>query len=371
MVAFSDIELINLVKGGTLEIEPFAMEDLQPASIDLQLSPGTFYLTETYFNEMKEANIKRFASRRGYLEDGHVFELGKTYLVQGPRIKMPGFAFGTVEQKSTAGRLGIFSEVLLEGGSSLTLVRANHIPPGFEGRIWFRIEARAFPIIFRPGDRINQLRIRKINTDFMDFEEIKGSYGKDIGIRDDRWDLLPLESVSDGNSTVLRLDARRVLIQKTNVVDPIEYGKRNSAEIEDYWKVGINSGPELIIPKGILYLLSSKEATDTGENVCWKMAIKTEELGIHAETHRAGFGDPGFRATVTSEFINHHKNMLLSENQFLSRLLWERVTTPVRAAYGGHYQKQTSPQPPKQFKNYNRVWEMAADGEIKVVRLEK
>ncbi|GEM_PF-3225988 len=367
MVSFSDKDLIDLVSKNGLLIEPFSVEDMQPASIDLQLNSGIFYLTETYFNEIKESHMKRFASKRGYLEDGHVFELGKTYIVPGPKIKMPATAFGTVEQKSTAGRLGIFSETLLEGDS--TLVRANHIPAGFEGRIWFRIETRAFPLIFRPGDKINQLRVRKVNTDFMTFDEIRGSYGGDVGMRDDKWNLVPLEHASDGNSTILRLDTRRLLIQKTDIVDPIEYGKKNSAEIEDYWDVAINEGPELIIPKGILYLLSSKEATDTGENVCWKMAIKTEELGIHAETHRAGFGDPGFRATVTSEFINHHKNIMLSENQFLSRLMWERVTTPVKTSYGGHYQKQASPQPPKQFRNFNKVWDMAANGEIKVKKL--
>ena len=172
----------------------------------------------------------RFASKRGYLEDGHVFELGKTYIVPGPRIKMPSNAFGTVEQKSTAGRLGIFSEVLLEGDS--TLVRANHIPAGFDGRVWFRMETRAFPLVFKPGDRINQLRVRKTNTDFMTFEEIRNCYGSDIGIRDSKWQLLPLDHVSDGNSTALRLSTERALIQKTNVVDPIEYGKKNSASCD-------------------------------------------------------------------------------------------------------------------------------------------
>ena len=115
------------------------------------------------------------------------------------------------------------------------------------------------------------------------------------------------------------------------------------------------------VPAKSLYLIQTEEIVSVGTNVCAKMGVKTEDLGIHVETNRAGYCDPNFFASLTNEVINHWKPMILKQGQYFTKLYWEDITQPT-SPYNGHYQGQRGPTPPKQFKKYKQLWQQIEEG---------
>jgi deoxycytidine triphosphate deaminase len=360
MVSIAQHDIETALETGKLVIEPKKDIKISPASIDLPIVGGKFYTTHLYFPAVTQSYLERYASPRGYVDDQPILEVEQTYLLPGPEIELPSDWYALADGRSTAGRLGIFSDLLIE--SEKPPYRTNYLPAGYKGRVWFRVEPQCFPIIASLGDAILQIRIRKVtDIGYLTSNDIKIRYGKEIKLLDSENNLIPPEKIIEDNSTLLHVDVSRFLKHIPFASEPIEYRAEEKYEIEDYWEVYLNRKKELIVPPKILHLIQSEESVSVGTSVCAKMGMKTDELGIHVETHRAGFFDPGFSAPPTNEVINRWKPMIFNQGQYLTRLFWEDITNPVNP-YTGHYQEQKGPTPPKQFKRYKRLWQQVEDG---------
>jgi deoxycytidine triphosphate deaminase len=342
-------------------IEPKQDIRINPASIDLPIVGGELYATTVYFPGVNKNYLKRYASRRSYVENKPILEVEQTYLLPGPEVELPSYWYAVADGRSTAGRMGIFVELLQE--SERIPERTNYLPPGYKGRVWFRIEPQCFPIIISPGDALLQIRLRKVDdVGYLTTEDIRIRYGREIQLFDSENKLIPEEKIVQENSTVLHVDVSKFLKHIPFTSEPIEYRAEEKYEIADYWEVFTNEKRELIVPQKSLHLIQCEESVSVGTSVCAKMGMKTDELGIHVETHRAGFFDPGFSAPPTNEVINRWKPMVLAQGQYLTRLFWEDLSHPAANAYIGHYQGQKGPTPPKQFKKYKQLWQQIEEG---------
>jgi deoxycytidine triphosphate deaminase len=363
----SDRQIFNLYDHGEIVLEPLeSLKDyLNPASVDLPITGGEYYVTNIVPPKINQKFLDKYASKRGYTEDGLIIEPSEKlfYILPGPEIKLPENLEGRLNPKSTSGRLGLQCNSLVEGEES----KVNKIPCSYKGKIFFLVQSKQFPTELEAGDTLTQIRFREKNTGFLSSECIRSLYGIQIKVKY-KGELIPHKEITKDNSTILRINTSKILKAKCNNPEPIVFSKKNKAEISDYYEIIINKeNKDLIIEPGNLYLISSLEETYCGNQMAWEMRIRTEEVGTTFQTHSAGFGDPGFNARVTGEVWSYTNPLIFSHGDYFTKLDWEHVEKPPAKIYGekrSHYQKQDAPIPPKQFKDYNKLWEKVKNGEI-------
>ncbi|MBR9679686.1 MAG: 2'-deoxycytidine 5'-triphosphate deaminase [Candidatus Altiarchaeota archaeon] len=357
MVALGDKLIKDLLKQGDLKLEGANNSYVNPASINIPLINGTVYSSSIIFNSMNNNNLEKFASRRGVLEDT-ILEKNKLYLVEGPHIEMPDDCEGIIDARSTVGRLGLKVDVplLRDDKTEKEISVINKIPAGFSGRLFFRLEPQV-PMRFRHGDALVQLRFREKRTGHLSCDQLSSLYGKSLGFYDLANKLIPASQVIHEDGTFFTADTSRLIKLRSEVEEPIDFWRREYYEPSDYWEFDqADANRTIILEQGKFYLLSTKERIDTGNDLCWKVLPMTDIFSRFIETHRAGFVDPGFNATLTLELLNHHLDMEVIDGQPISVASWELVKECAEI-YQGSYQAQSSPTLPKQFKGYNTIWD--------------
>lgn len=151
----NDGRIKNYLGDGTLKIDPLDEVHIQPASVDLTLSPDFVLFSE--INEPLDLAIPPYAQfnpmyrtqqRDGIVLEPHQFMLGST----AERIAVPDFLVGRIEGKSSLGRLGL-----------LIHATAGFCDPGFEGTITLELYNLSYrPIILRPGLAICQISFQEL-----------------------------------------------------------------------------------------------------------------------------------------------------------------------------------------------------------------
>ncbi|OYT42692.1 MAG: hypothetical protein B6U88_02945 [Candidatus Aenigmarchaeota archaeon ex4484_56] len=364
----SDKQILNLYDSGEIVLEPLE-NYLNPASVDLPIAGGECYITNIVPPKINQGFLDKYASKRGYTEDSLIIEPSEKlfYILPGPDIKLPENLEGRLNPKSTSGRLGLQCDSLIETSEEESKV--NRVPYSYDGKIFFLIQSKQFPVELKAGDTLTQIRFREKGTGFLNNDCLRSLYGIQIKVEhDDK--IIPYKDIIKDDSTILRIDTSKILAAKDNV-EPIVFSEKNKAEISDYYDIYLNKeSKDLIIEPEKLYLVSSLESTYCGNQVAWEMRIRTEEVGTTFQTHSAGFGDPGFNATVTGELWSYKNPLIFSNSDYLTRLDWEHVEEPPTKTYGkkskSHYQNQDAPIPPKQFKDYNKLWKMVEDDKIEI-----
>ncbi len=143
-MVLSDGTIRQLIHKGTLQIDPFTEEQIQPASVDLRLGNHFLKVDENTIESMaldKEIKYVDFTSEEVIIPP-HSFLLATTM----EYIKVPDNLTAFVEGRSSIGRIGLFIQ------------NAGWVDPGFEGEITLELyNANRLPIKLMAGRRICQL----------------------------------------------------------------------------------------------------------------------------------------------------------------------------------------------------------------------
>jgi dCTP deaminase len=149
-VLLSDIDIKSEIAAGRIGLEPYSIEMVQPASVDIRLDRffRTFENHKYQFIDPRQDQpdmtrmVEVDPDEPFVLHPGE-FVLGSTFEV----VSLPEDVAARVEGKSSLGRLGL-----------LTHATAGFIDPGFVGHITLELSNVAnLPVTLWPGMKIGQL----------------------------------------------------------------------------------------------------------------------------------------------------------------------------------------------------------------------
>ncbi len=160
----SDRSIKEEIKKGTIFIEPFNPECVQPSSIDIHLS-SKFLVFNTVQHAVIDVREKQDGLMRMVeIKDGEPFILHPGEFVLGStveRVKMPNNIAGRIEGKSSLGRLGL-----------LIHSTAGFIDPGWEGNLTLELSnVSPLPIKLYASMKIGQISFMRMTT------EVDNPYG--------------------------------------------------------------------------------------------------------------------------------------------------------------------------------------------------
>src|SRR5690606_30637166 len=143
------------LKAGSLQLEPFDSELLQPSSIDVRLDRLFRVFNNHLYTHIDPAIQQDDLTTMVEVEDGQPFVLHPGEFVLASTLEVITLAdhlAGRLEGKSSLGRLGL-----------LTHSTAGFIDPGFSGHVTLELSNVAtLPIKLWPGMRIGQLCIFRL-----------------------------------------------------------------------------------------------------------------------------------------------------------------------------------------------------------------
>ena len=153
----SDRDLIDELKAGTLLLEPFDPDLVQPSSIDVRLDRFFRVFNNHLYTHIDPAEQQDDLTAMVEVADGQPFVLhpGEFVLASTLEVITLGDQLaGRLEGKSSLGRLGL-----------LTHSTAGFIDPGFSGHVTLELSNVAnLPIRLWPGMKIGQLCIFRLSS---------------------------------------------------------------------------------------------------------------------------------------------------------------------------------------------------------------
>jgi dCTP deaminase len=156
-VLLSDRDLIDEIKSGRLELDPFEPALVQPSSIDVRLDRWFRVFNNHLYTHIDPSLQQDDLTTAVEVQDGQPFVLhpGEFVLASTLEIMTLGDQLaGRLEGKSSLGRLGL-----------LTHSTAGFIDPGFSGHVTLELSNVAtLPIMLWPGMKIGQLCIFRLSS---------------------------------------------------------------------------------------------------------------------------------------------------------------------------------------------------------------
>jgi dCTP deaminase len=306
--------------GGVAAANPFAADQVQPASLDLRLGATAWRVRASFLpgrGRRVAERLQDVAMHRLDLRDGAVLERGCVYLVEvQERLKLPRDVGARANPKSSTGRVDVFVRLLTDSGR-----RFDDVAPGYEGPCYIEIAPQTFSVLVRAGTRLNQLRLKRGEP------ALKGVL--DVGV--------------DLTGGLAGFRARR----HAGVID---LDHEDGHDPRDFWEPLEPRRGELLLDPGEFYILASKEAIEIPALQAAEMTPIDPSVG-EFRVHYAGFFDPGFgveeAAGVGSRAVlevrSHETPFLLEDGQTVARLVYEDLTERPDRLYGqegSHYQRQ-------------------------------
>jgi dCTP deaminase len=153
----SDRDLIDELKAGTLQLQPFDPALVQPSSIDVRLDRFFRVFNNHLYTHIDPAQQQDDLTAMVEVPEGEPFVLhpGEFVLASTLEVITLGDQLaGRLEGKSSLGRLGL-----------LTHSTAGFIDPGFSGHVTLELSNVAnLPIMLWPGMKIGQLCIFRLSS---------------------------------------------------------------------------------------------------------------------------------------------------------------------------------------------------------------
>ena len=314
-----------LIAGGAIASEtPWDADQVQPASLDLRLGDRAWRVRASFL-----PGDRRVADRLADvtmheidLSGGVVLERGCVYIARlQERLALPPGLLARANPKSSTGRVDVFVRLLTDAGAAF-----DDVAEGYAGPLYLEIAPQTFPVLVRPGTRLNQLRLKAGDPPRLDTCSVGVDLSGDIvGFRGRR------------HAGVIDLD-------KVGGHDP-----------RDFWEPlqprRSSSRPgELLLDPGEFYILASREAVEIPVMQAAEMTPIDPSVG-EFRVHYAGFFDPGFGADEAHgrgargvlEVRTHDTPFLLEHGQTVARLVYEPMIERPARLYGeggSHYQSQ-------------------------------
>jgi len=336
-------ELRSLEGSAILPAAPLTDAQLQPASLDLRLGARAYRVRASFLpgpDATVESKIAKFGLYDIDLSQGAVLERGCVYIV--PLLEalvLPASLSGTVNPKSSTGRLDIFTRLIADRSSEFDRVR-----PGYSGPLYAEISPRTFGVRVRTGTRLSQLRLRrgKSATSHADLrrlhardpliEQIAGAGAANI----ERGRLaLSIDLAGDPRHGLVGFKAKRdagvIDYEKIAHYDPLDFWEPIFARQHDFIVLNLDD----------FYILASKEAVSVPPDYAAEMVPYDTEVG-EFRVHYAGFFDPGFGhreqggsgSRAVLEVRPHEVPFMVEDGQIVGRLTYERLSAPPERLYG-------------------------------------
>ena len=328
---------------------------IQPASIDLRLSPEAYRVCASFLpgrstTLLTKATDKGLLNAELDISQPTLLERGVIYVIPlMESLDLPSDVYGIANPKSTTGRLDIFTRLITEHGDEFERVRR-----GYRGQLYIEVISQSFPIVVQAGMTLNQLRfgrgkfavagdakLKQLDQDalLVDADENSGRFDIDRGLR-------ITVDLSGDEGDVVGYQANRC-------APPIDLGRVDYYDVGDFWRpIYRNEKRQYILEPGEFYILASRQRVRVPADLAAEMLpydLATQEFRVHY----AGFFDPGFgfgrngEVPGTKAVLEVRANgmpILLEDDQFVGRLNYYSMSSKPSKVYGGgigsSYQQQ-------------------------------
>jgi dCTP deaminase len=299
--------------------QPFAPDQVQPASLDLRLGARAWRVRASFLPGARRVleRTPDVAMHELDLTKGAVLEKGCVYIAELlESLALPSGVGGRANPKSSTGRVDVFVRLLTDRGQAF-----DDIADGYEGPLYLEIAPQTFSVLVRTGTRLNQLRLKRGHPPRLSV--------KSVGV--------------DLTGELAGFRARR----HAPVVDlDLEDGH----DPHEFWQPLEPRRGELLLDPGEFYILASKDPIEIPVLEAAEMTPIDPAVG-EFRVHYAGFFDPGFGTAETLgqgsravlEVRSHETPFILEDGQTVARLVYEPLTDKPARLYGedgSHYQRQ-------------------------------
>ncbi len=345
-----DREIAALFAAGTVraDLEPVDGQ-IQPASLDLRLGSTAYRVRASFLPGRGVAvaeKLARFALHEIDISGGAVLETGCVYLVPlMEALQLPPDLSAAANPKSSTGRLDIFTRLLADGAQEF-----DKVPAGYAGPLFIEISPRTFPIVVRPGSRLNQIRFRRGGAGFLSEASLRDLHAAERLVD------AAEPNISNGGlalSIDLEGDASGLVGYRgkrhTGVVD---VDKHAAHAVLDFWEpLRLSRTGEMVLDPDEFYILVSGEAVHVPPGFAAEMTPFDPLVG-EFRVHYAGFFDPGFGHSAAGgtgsravlEVRSHEVPFILEHGQIVGRLVYEPMAALPERVYGAsmrsNYQAQ-------------------------------
>jgi dCTP deaminase len=348
--------------GGIRPLYPFALDQIQPASLDLRLGAIAYRVRASFLPGPGTTVAQRIAELKLHefsLADGAVLETGCVYIV--PLIEslaLPADIAAAANPKSSTGRLDVFTRVIADETRGF-----DRIAGGYHGPLYAEISPKTFPVLVREGSRLSQLRLRRgdaaLGADALRalhaserlVDRTEAVMGDGVAVSIDLLGGNPHppsqagERKGGGANGVVGYRAKR----HTAV---IEVERRGAYEVADFWEpIAARADKSLILDPDEFYILASNEAVQVPPDYAAEM-VPFDPLVGEFRVHYAGFFDPGFGyagsggtgSRAVLEVRSREVPFILEHGQIVGRLVYEKMLARPDRLYGqgigSNYQAQ-------------------------------
>ncbi len=323
----------------------FEESQLQPASLDLRLGARAYRVRASFLpgrGKSVEDQLRQLQYDVISLEEGAVLERGCVYVVELlEHLHLPEIVAAVANPKSSTGRLDVFTRLIADRSEVF-----DHVPGGYEGRLYAEVSPRSFSIKVRRGSRLNQIRFRRRNA-----QQDEHVY-RPLSDRELR-ELHAQTSLVDGDlhvrhGLVLRIELggigpeRLIGYRAQRHTDVVDLDRVAGHRMEDFWEpIRARGDGRLILDPNEFYILASKEKLHIPPQYAAEMVPIAPEMG-EFRVHYAGFFDPGFGYTpegqpgsrAVLEVRSHEVPFILEDGQMVGRLAFERMAEEPDTLYG-------------------------------------
>ena len=343
--------------GAIASAQPFAPDQIQPASIDLRLGAVAYRVRASFLPGPGIAVTQRIAELKLHefpLAGGAVLETGCVYIVPLlEALRLPADIAASTNPKSSTGRLDVFTRVIADETRGFDRVAA-----GYRGPLYAEISPKTFPVLVREGSRLSQMRLHRGNA-ALDAEALRELHARERLV--DRTEAVMGDGIavsidlsgsgaqqrsqSENRSGIVGYRAKR----HTAVID-VE--RRAAYEVGEFWEpIAARADRSLILDPDEFYILASTEAVQVPPDYAAEM-VPFDPLVGEFRVHYAGFFDPGFGyagagglgARAVLEVRSREVPFILEHGQIVGRLVYERMLARPDQLYGAgigsNYQAQ-------------------------------
>ncbi len=334
--------------GTIVSAQPFAVGQIQPASLDLRLSSRAWRMRASFLPGLGRTVsecIENLSLHEIDLSTGAVLETGCVYVAElMESLALPPDIAAAANPKSSTGRIDVFTRVITDHSREFDLIEA-----GYTGRLYAEISPRTFPILARAGSRLSQVRFRNGHARLDDAGHL-ALHARERLVTTSEPSIAGGVAVSVdlsgfGGTSLIGYRAKR----HTGLID---VDKLAAHDVLEFWEpVHAGKRGDLVLDPGEFYILASKEAVRVPPDHAAEMTPFDPLVG-EFRVHYAGFFDPGFGAAEAGgagsravlEVRSHDVPFIVEDGQIVGRLVYERMAEPPRALYGAglgsNYQAQ-------------------------------
>lgn len=330
---------------------PLDPDQIQPASLDLRLSPEAYRVPASFLPGRGRTMRDRLTAIEAEALDishGVVLETGGIYIVrlmEGVDLRKRESAFAN--PKSSTGRLDVFARLITDYGAQF-----DTVDEGYTGPLWLEIAPRSFNVLVRPGSRLAQLRFRsgspplgsRAVRELNETHAIIAADGQEPVMRDGAI-ALSVDVAGDPETGLVGYKSR-------TVETPIDVDLRGAYDPDDFWeKLYRPERGGLILERDHFHILATKETVAIPDGWAADMFAYDTLVG-EFRVHYAGFFDPGFGyvdgqrvgAKIVLEVRSHEVPFMVDDGQLAGFVAIERLSSPTELLYGAgagsNYQSQ-------------------------------